>query len=36
MNIAEIQQYLFSYYDSTQYVMQQSARINKKKEVNND
>jgi len=36
MQIAEIQQYLSSYYDSTQYVMQQSARINKKKEVNND
>jgi hypothetical protein len=26
MNIAELQQYLSSYYDSTQYVMQQSAK----------
>jgi hypothetical protein len=26
MNIAEIQQYLSSYYDSTQYVMQQAAK----------
>ena len=38
MQIAEIQQYLSSYYDSTQYVMQQAARHKlqeSKKEVNN-
>ena len=29
MNIAEIQQYLSSYYDSTQYVMQQAAKHRK-------
>jgi hypothetical protein len=29
MNIAELQQYLSSYYDSTQYVMQQAARRKK-------
>jgi len=32
MNIAEIQQYLSSYYDSTQYVMQQQAKQRIKQE----
>ena len=36
MNIAEMQQLLAAFYDSTQYIMQQSARVNKKKEVNNN
>jgi len=39
MQIAEVQQYLSSYYDSTQYVMQQAARHKQqesKKEVNNN
>ena len=38
MQIAEIQQYLSSYYDSTQYVMQQAAKHKqeeKKQEVSN-
>ena len=38
MQIAEIQQYLSSYYDSTQYVMQQAVKHKqeeKKKEVSN-
>ena len=34
MQIAEIQQYLSSYYDSTQYVMQQAVR-KKKQEIEN-
>jgi hypothetical protein len=37
MQIAEIQQYLSSYYDSTQYVMQQAAKHKQEvKEVNNN
>ena len=36
MQIAEVQQYLSSYYDSTQYVMQQAARHKQEKEVNNN
>jgi hypothetical protein len=32
MNIAEIQQYLSSYYDSTQYVLQQQAKQRIKQE----
>ena len=32
MNIAEIQQYLSSYYDSTQYVLQQAAKHKVKQE----
>ena len=35
MNIAEMQTYLSSYYDSTQFVMQSAARIRQSKEVNN-
>jgi len=36
MQIAELQQYLSSYYDSTQYVMQQAAKHKQvNKEVNN-
>jgi hypothetical protein len=35
MQIAELQQLLAAFYDSTQYIMQQSARQQRKKEVNN-
>lgn len=34
MHIAEIQQFLAAFYDSTQWIMQQGARIKKEKEVN--
>lgn len=35
MHIAEIQQLLAAFYDSTQYIMQEAARIKLNKEVNN-
>lgn len=35
MQLAELQQLLAAFYDSTQYVMQQAARTKQKKEVNN-